>query len=123
MRGAQLQYVNFTASQLTNADLGLANMQHADLSCANLRSAILDGADLRHAHLLMTNLAKAQLKDANLEGVNLTLACLDYAVLPSGEQRDEDADGRMSSIVQEMQDQFIKQSQKFRPPRERMRKK
>jgi Pentapeptide repeats (8 copies) len=89
--GADLARANlggayFDGADLSDADLGRANLSGAHLGAANLggadlSGADLDGADLSYANLLSANLSRANLPGADLSGADLTYADLSEANL------------------------------------------
>jgi len=82
---------NFTAANLTGADLFMANfydtkfqmatLEGANLFMVNLESANLRRANLRGASLVQTNLQKAMMQEADLGGADLTMSNLQRANL------------------------------------------
>ena len=82
-----LQEVDLTGADLTDAQLVGANLSRAVLRDACLAGARLDearltGADLRGADLSRARLARADLRDVAVEGSRWTRAALVDAVLP-----------------------------------------
>ncbi|NER79440.1 MAG: protein kinase [Leptolyngbya sp. SIO1D8] len=71
-----LQKVNLSGSNFTEAKLQNANLQNADLSEANFGRADLTKASLRGANLGRTYFSNANLQGADLRGANLNYASL-----------------------------------------------
>jgi uncharacterized protein YjbI with pentapeptide repeats len=67
---------NLTGADLTDANLTEVNLTRADLSEANLGGANLTGATLRGTELIRVNFSRADLTGANLRGADLTDANL-----------------------------------------------
>jgi hypothetical protein len=74
LSGAEMEYANFSRSDLTGAMLAGANLTGADLSRADLSGANLSGANLTGADLSRAGLMGANLTGANLTGVNFERA-------------------------------------------------
>jgi len=82
---------NFTAANLSGADLFMANLydtklqmsvlEGANLFMVNLETANLRRADLRGASLVQTNLQRAMMQEADLSGADLTMSNLQRANL------------------------------------------
>ncbi|MDJ0718151.1 MAG: pentapeptide repeat-containing protein [Prochloraceae cyanobacterium] len=66
-----LSGANLSVANLRGANLSVANLRGANLSVANLIGANLSGANLRDANLRDANLISADLIDANLIDANL----------------------------------------------------
>ncbi|HLP90593.1 MAG TPA: pentapeptide repeat-containing protein [Nostocaceae cyanobacterium] len=96
IRGAKLDFANFShaflgdsslsSSELAhatfeNAYLGGANLSYSDLEAAKLQYANLNGANLSHSNLNHADLSHAFLIDAKLFDANLNSANLSYANL------------------------------------------
>ena len=69
------------AANLSEADLGMANLTGASLRVALLANVNLNQADLSGADLTQAYLGSANLSKANLSGANLTNACLFNAMM------------------------------------------
>jgi uncharacterized protein YjbI with pentapeptide repeats len=76
-----LSDANLGYANLSGANLRYANLRYADLRYANLRYADLSGANLGYADLSDANLSDANLGYANLSGADLRYANLRYADL------------------------------------------
>jgi TIR domain/Pentapeptide repeats (8 copies) len=63
--------VDYSAADLSEADLRGANLTKLDLTMANFAGSRLDGANLREARLFGANLGAADLCGANLRGADL----------------------------------------------------
>lgn len=82
---------NFTAANLSGADLFMANLcdsklqmavlEGANLFMVNLETANLRRANLRGASLVQTNLQKAMMQETDLSGADLTMSNLQRANL------------------------------------------
>ena len=75
-KGAALNNLDFSGTNLEGANLEGANLIGANLIRANLVRANLKGADLRGADLKGANLIRANLRDANFTNANLKCADL-----------------------------------------------
>src|SRR5208282_4750873 len=78
---ADLGHANLSRANLSGADLRGARLGRADLSGANLHTARLDFADLDSANLSGANLSDTDLSGANLRGANLVRAELSGTLL------------------------------------------
>jgi uncharacterized protein YjbI with pentapeptide repeats len=78
---AQLGQVNFSGSNLQNADLKGVNLQNAHLRGVNLQEANLEGANLQRANLKGANLQQAKLLEINLQRAILWKVNLENAHL------------------------------------------
>ncbi|EMA24630.1 pentapeptide repeat-containing protein [Haloarcula argentinensis DSM 12282] len=88
IRGMQLENaISFENTGLRGADLSDADLGKANLSSADLREADLSGADLGSADLSGANLQKADLSGADLSYANLSGADLENADLSSADLR------------------------------------
>ncbi len=81
LRGAPLQDVNLSTSDLRRADLSLADLRNANLSLTTLIGADLSGADLSGADLSNAGLIDADLSYAILSGADLSNAVLGFVNL------------------------------------------
>jgi hypothetical protein len=86
-QGADLSDADLGCANLRGADLGCANLRRADLRSADLSRANLSRADLSDANLHYANLHCADLRDANLHYANLRSANLHYADLRHADLR------------------------------------
>jgi hypothetical protein len=95
MAGANLEYADLVAVNLSRATLRGTNLCHANLSAANLsaadlRDATLEWADLAAANLEGADARDAVLLDANFRGANLRRANLSGAHLYNADLRGAD---------------------------------
>ena len=79
--GADLSWANLSEASLSAADLGKANLEEARLNGTDLFAAILSGANLQKAKLAAANLLHTDLSDASLRGVDMRVANLTQTVL------------------------------------------
>jgi uncharacterized protein YjbI with pentapeptide repeats len=74
--GADLTYMDLSATDLKEVDLSGANIRGANLSMADLSKANLVGANLSEASLIWANLPRANLSGANLSEGSLSQVLL-----------------------------------------------
>ena len=80
-QGENLQGVNDSSAEATDADFQGSNLSDAFFEGADLQGATLQGANLGGANLSLVNLSGAQVSGANLQGANLQGANLTGANL------------------------------------------
>ncbi|HHQ0043268.1 TPA: pentapeptide repeat-containing protein, partial [Listeria monocytogenes] len=82
LSNANLSIANLSNANLSNANLSIADLSNANLSITDLSNANLSIADLSNANLYNANLRGTDLSDANLNWVNwqhvegLTVICV-----------------------------------------------
>ncbi len=90
--GSNLRGANLLVANLGGANLRGANLRGADLGGAYLRGANLRGADLGGAYLVEANLRGANLTGANLGGTYLERATFCQTTMPDGNINNIDCD-------------------------------
>ena len=79
---AELNYANFTSSDVNRCVFSFANLVNSDFSFSIAHDAEFNNADLTDSNFYYTNLTDANLNGANLTGANFYGANLTFASLP-----------------------------------------